>query len=305
VEDVLKIITNGNNIRTSGQTSANAHTSRSHAVFQIILRHNNNKKGLYGKFSLIDLAGNERGADTSSADRQTRMEGAEINKSLLALKECIRALGRKGAHLPFRASKLTQVLRDSFIGDKARTCMIAMISPSLSSCEHSLNTLRYADRVKELQGSSKPKKQKNANIEDLDDDEDEDEDEEMVSSRLHEDGVMSPEDSDLAQLRSLNDGECSADWYNFQESVAHLQILEEEVVESHRALVDNMNHWMVQDTSLLAMSNEVDYDQDAYAQQLEDMIAEKQEALAELRAKTRAFRECLNEEELNARNARN
>lgn len=69
--------------RTSGQTSANAHSSRSHAVFQIILR----KKGkMHGKFSLIDLAGNERGADTSSADRQTRLEGAEINKSLLALK---------------------------------------------------------------------------------------------------------------------------------------------------------------------------------------------------------------------------
>lgn len=69
--------------RTSGQTSANAHSSRSHAVFQIILR----RKGkLHGKFSLIDLAGNERGADTSSADRQTRLEGAEINKSLLALK---------------------------------------------------------------------------------------------------------------------------------------------------------------------------------------------------------------------------
>lgn len=69
--------------RTSGQTSANAHSSRSHAVFQIILR----RKGkMHGKFSLIDLAGNERGADTSSADRQTRLEGAEINKSLLALK---------------------------------------------------------------------------------------------------------------------------------------------------------------------------------------------------------------------------
>ena len=54
------------------------------------------------------------------------MEGAEINKSLLALKECIRALGRKGGHLPFRASKLTQVLRDSFIGDKSKTCMVRL-----------------------------------------------------------------------------------------------------------------------------------------------------------------------------------
>lgn len=69
--------------RTSGQTFANSNSSRSHACFQILLRA---KGKVYGKFSLVDLAGNERGADTSSADRQTRMEGAEINKSLLALK---------------------------------------------------------------------------------------------------------------------------------------------------------------------------------------------------------------------------
>ena len=124
VDDVLRLIQTGNNIRTSGVTSANNHSSRSHAVFQIILKKSNGKT-LRGKFSLIDLAGNERGADTSSANRQTRMEGAEINKSLLALKECIRALGRKGAHLPFRASKLTQVLRDSFIGENSRTCMVS------------------------------------------------------------------------------------------------------------------------------------------------------------------------------------
>lgn len=123
VEDVLKLIHMGNSVRTSGVTSANNHSSRSHAVFQIILKKRSTGK-LHGKFSLIDLAGNERGADTSSADRVTRMEGAEINKSLLALKECIRALGRKGAHLPFRQSKLTQVLRDSFIGENSRTCMV-------------------------------------------------------------------------------------------------------------------------------------------------------------------------------------
>ncbi|XP_047685284.1 kinesin-like protein KIF24 isoform X3 [Prionailurus viverrinus] len=68
---------------------------------------------------------------------------------LLELKECIRALDQEHSHTPFRQSKLTQVLKDSFIGD-AKTCMIANISPSHVATEHTLNTLRYADRVKEL-----------------------------------------------------------------------------------------------------------------------------------------------------------
>lgn len=77
------------------------------------------------------------------------MEGADINKSLLALKECIRAMDKNGAHPPFRDSKLTLVLRDSFIKD-SRTVMIACCSPTDKSCENSQNTLRYADRVKNL-----------------------------------------------------------------------------------------------------------------------------------------------------------
>ena len=101
--------------------------------------------------SLIDLAGSERGKDTASGDRVQRMEGSEINKSLLALKECIRALGRgDGSHVPFRGSTLTKVLRDSFIGDKSKVCMVAMVSPTHSDVENTMNTLRYADRVKEL-----------------------------------------------------------------------------------------------------------------------------------------------------------
>lgn len=70
-DEVLKLIQKGNQARTSGQTFANSNSSRSHAVFQIYLRSNNNMSKIHGKFSLIDLAGNERGADTSSANRQT------------------------------------------------------------------------------------------------------------------------------------------------------------------------------------------------------------------------------------------
>uniref|UniRef100_A0A8C9TX86 Kinesin-like protein n=1 Tax=Scleropages formosus TaxID=113540 RepID=A0A8C9TX86_SCLFO len=143
VEDVIKMIDVGSACRTSGQTFANANSSRSHAVLQIILRRGNK---LHGKFSLVDLAGNERGPDVSSNDRQTLVETGEINCSLLALKECIRSLGQNSEHIPFRMSKLTQVLRDSFIGENSKTCMIAMISPGMGSCDYTLNTLRYADR---------------------------------------------------------------------------------------------------------------------------------------------------------------
>lgn len=99
--------------------------------------------------SFIDLAGSERGADVADTKKQTKMDGAEINKSLLALKECIRALDQDKKHTPFRGSKLTLVLKDSFTGN-CKTVMIGNISPSSGSCEHTLNTLRYADRVKEL-----------------------------------------------------------------------------------------------------------------------------------------------------------
>ncbi|XP_068594186.1 kinesin-like protein KIF2C isoform X2 [Cebidichthys violaceus] len=153
-EEVIKIIQLGSACRTSGQTSANANSSRSHAILQIVLRRNDRAATLHGKFSLVDLAGNERGTDVRSNDRSTLMETAEINRSLLALKECIRSLGMNSDHIPFRLCTLTKVLRDSFIGEKSRTCMIAMVSPCMASCEYTMNTLRYADRVKELKGNN-------------------------------------------------------------------------------------------------------------------------------------------------------
>ncbi|KAG5555065.1 hypothetical protein RHGRI_012558 [Rhododendron griersonianum] len=171
VQIVKEYIERGNAARSTGSTGANEESSRSHAILQLVVkkhieikesRRNNDgneaKAGkVVGKISFIDLAGSERGADTTDNDRQTRIEGAEINKSLLALKECIRALDNDQIHIPFRGSKLTEVLRDSFVGN-SRTVMISCISPNAGSCEHTLNTLRYADRVKSLSKSSNTKK---------------------------------------------------------------------------------------------------------------------------------------------------
>ncbi|NWV44402.1 KIF24 protein, partial [Grantiella picta] len=147
VDQLLEVILKGGKERSTGATAVNSDSSRSHAVIQIQIKDTANRA--FGRISFIDLAGSERAADARDTDRQTKMEGAEINQSLLALKECIRALDQEHMHTPFRQSKLTQVLKDSFIGN-SKTCMIANVSPSHIATEHTLNTLRYADRVKEL-----------------------------------------------------------------------------------------------------------------------------------------------------------
>lgn len=147
VDELMSVIAFGMGVRTTGVTGANMDSSRSHAILQIAFKEPDNR--VFSKLSFIDLAGSERGADTIDQNKQTRMDGAEINKSLLALKECIRALDQDKRHTPFRGSKLTLVLKDSFTGN-CKTLMIANVSPTQSCCEHTLNTLRYADRVKEL-----------------------------------------------------------------------------------------------------------------------------------------------------------
>ncbi|XP_044029157.1 kinesin-like protein KIF2A isoform X2 [Siniperca chuatsi] len=283
-EDVLKLIEVGNSCRTSGQTSANAHSSRSHAVFQIILR----RRGkMHGKFSLIDLAGNERGADTSSADRQTRLEGAEINKSLLALKECIRALGRNKPHTPFRASKLTQVLRDSFIGENSRTCMIATVSPGMASCENTLNTLRYANRVKELtvDPAAAMDSRQGGHVNQL----------EVLEAQW---GVgSSPQRDDLKLLCEQNEEEVSPQLFTFHEAVSQLVEMEEQVLEDHRAVFQESIRWLEDEKVLLEMTEEVDYDVESFATQLEQILDQKIDILTELRDKVKSFRSALQEEE--------
>ncbi|KFQ77614.1 Kinesin-like KIF2C, partial [Phaethon lepturus] len=248
-EDVIRMIEMGSACRTSGQTFANASSSRSHACFQIILR----RRGkLLGKFSLVDLAGNERGADTSSADRQTRMEGAEINKSLLALKECIRALGQNKSHTPFRESKLTQVLRDSFIGTNSRTCMIAMISPGMSSCEYTLNTLRYADRVKELSPHNGGGETQN----------------QMETE--NEETETSGEGSGY-NLSKNEEEDLSPHVFNFCDAVTQVNEREEKIVEQLRELRQRMT---IDLDYLLGITEQPDYDLETFVSRAKHFIEE-------------------------------
>uniref|UniRef100_A0A1Y9GZ93 Kinesin-like protein n=1 Tax=Anopheles dirus TaxID=7168 RepID=A0A1Y9GZ93_9DIPT len=286
VDEVLAIISKGNHVRTSGQTASNANSSRSHAIFSLTLRAQGSAK-VQGKFSFIDLAGNERGSDTSSEDRRTRMESAEINKSLLALKECIRAMGSGNKYLPFRSSTLTMVLRDSFVGENIRTCMIAMIAPGMSSCEHTLNTLRYAHRLKELAV--------------VDPSEQEAMDDEPTGSG----GNSQAKVNDLDQLRSLNEHEMSMELYNQHTAISALQQKEEEVLDNHQRANELLEKIIVESKDLYNISNLVDYDQDAYSKRGEELFAQLKEIAANLKNQMSEFRTELAKEEMVSQTTKN
>ncbi|MCP8719930.1 MAG: kinesin family protein [Asgard group archaeon] len=155
VEEVMELIVQGNKNRTSSPTEANATSSRSHAVLQINVIQKGRtgditEEHTFATLSIIDLAGSERAAATKNRGARLN-EGANINKSLLALGNCINALcdPRRRNHVPYRDSKLTRLLKFS-LGGNCKTVMIVCVSPSSQHYDETLNTLKYADRAKEI-----------------------------------------------------------------------------------------------------------------------------------------------------------
>uniref|UniRef100_A0A6N2M8N6 Kinesin motor domain-containing protein n=1 Tax=Salix viminalis TaxID=40686 RepID=A0A6N2M8N6_SALVM len=160
----------GSLCRATGSTNMNSQSSRSHAIFTITLEQmrklnpvfpgdsnpndSMNEEYLCAKLHLVDLAGSERAKRTGS-DGMRFKEGVHINKGLLALGNVISALGdekkrKEGVHVPYRDSKLTRLLQDS-LGGNSRTVMIACISPADINAEETLNTLKYANRARNIQ----------------------------------------------------------------------------------------------------------------------------------------------------------
>ncbi|KAF2720929.1 kinesin-domain-containing protein [Polychaeton citri CBS 116435] len=159
VQEVMDMVIRGNSARTQSPTEANATSSRSHAVLQInvSLKDRNastNEPVTMATLSIIDLAGSERASATKNRGERL-LEGANINKSLLALGSCINALcdPRKKNHVPYRNSKLTRLLKFS-LGGNCRTVMIVCVSPSSQHFDETQNTLRYANRAKNIQTKS-------------------------------------------------------------------------------------------------------------------------------------------------------
>ncbi|KAK9073270.1 hypothetical protein SSX86_007594 [Deinandra increscens subsp. villosa] len=152
-DEVMMLLQQGNRNRTTEPTRANETSSRSHAILQVMVEYRvtderNNIVSRIGKLSLIDLAGSERAHATDQRTLRS-LEGANINRSLLALSSCINALVEGKKHVPYRNSKLTQLLKDS-LGGPCNTVMIANISPSNLSFAETQNTLHWADRAKEI-----------------------------------------------------------------------------------------------------------------------------------------------------------
>ncbi|KAH8887143.1 kinesin [Thozetella sp. PMI_491] len=156
VQEVMDMIVQGNEYRTVSPTAANAVSSRSHAVLQINVAQKDrnadvNEPHTMATLSIIDLAGSERASATQNRGERL-IEGANINKSLLALGSCINALcdPRKRNHVPYRNSKLTRLLKFS-LGGNCKTVMIVCVSPSSAHFDETQNTLRYANRAKNIQ----------------------------------------------------------------------------------------------------------------------------------------------------------
>ncbi|XP_004862493.1 kinesin-like protein KIF27 isoform X1 [Heterocephalus glaber] len=163
VDEVMSLLQMGNAARHTSTTQMNEHSSRSHAIFTISVCQIERNPGageggswysyrrIVSKFHFVDLAGSERVTKTGNTGERFK-ESIQINSGLLALGNVISALGdprKKSSHVPYRDAKITRLLKDS-LGGSAKTVMITCVSPSSSDFDESLNSLKYANRARNI-----------------------------------------------------------------------------------------------------------------------------------------------------------
>ncbi|KXG23658.1 kinesin-like protein KIN-14Q [Sorghum bicolor] len=158
--DVVELMNQGQKNRAVGSTAINDRSSRSHSCLTVHVQGRDLTSGtvLRGCMHLVDLAGSER-VDKSEVVGDRLKEAQYINKSLSALGDVIASLSQKNTHVPYRNSKLTQLLQDS-LGGQAKTLMFVHISPELDAVGETISTLKFAERVASVElGAAKPNKE--------------------------------------------------------------------------------------------------------------------------------------------------
>ena len=310
-EDFLALIEAGQNNRTTHATEANDESSRSHSICQVLFRDSTSRR-LKAKLSLVDLAGSERGSDTKSHNRQRRTESSDINTSLLALKECIRAIDGDSRHVPYRQSKLTLILKDSFTSNYARTAMIATLAPGSLSTDHTVNTLRYADRIKEKKiGDSFTPSQRRSPVrqakspvrkeiveEKVDMKEHRDEIDENISDNIlyEDDNNVEEEIQELTKFEEPDNVESQGP-SEFDQVVQQLFDEEEQLLSLHMQSIQQNAEYITEENKLLESVQGENVDVDAYALRLAEILQHKTEMIQAVRGRLEPFRELLRKEE--------
>ncbi|XP_075245510.1 kinesin heavy chain-like isoform X2 [Convolutriloba macropyga] len=150
-EEVMDVIAEGKNNRHIAVTNMNEHSSRSHSIFQIHVKQENEvtQKKLSGKLYLVDLAGSEKVSKTGAVG-ETLDEAKNINKSLSCLGNVIASLTESNkSHIPYRDSKLTRILQES-LGGNSRTTMVICVSPASFNESETRSTLLFGQRTKTI-----------------------------------------------------------------------------------------------------------------------------------------------------------
>nr|KYP71278.1 Kinesin-4 [Cajanus cajan] len=165
--DVINLMNLGHKNRAVGSTAMNDRSSRSHSCLTVHVQGKNLTSGstIRGSMHLVDLAGSER-ADKTEATGDRLKEAQHINKSLSALGDVISSLAQKNAHVPYRNSKLTQLLQDS-LGGQAKTLMFVHISPEPEALGETLSTLKFAERVSTVELGAARVNKDNSDVKEL------------------------------------------------------------------------------------------------------------------------------------------
>ncbi|KAK8938425.1 Kinesin-4 [Platanthera zijinensis] len=191
--DVLELMQFGQTNRAVGSTALNERSSRSHSILTIHVQGVDLKSGSTsrGCLHLIDLAGSER-VDRSKVTGDRLKEAQYINKSLSSLGDVIFALSQKSAHIPYRNSKLTQVLQTS-LGGHAKTLMFVQVNPDVESYSETLSTLMFAERVSGVELGAAKSSKEGKDVKDLI--------EQVAALKC----TVARKDDEIEQLRQLKD----------------------------------------------------------------------------------------------------